>query len=447
MLALALIFRMTTVQAKGLVKDFNVNGVLSLNWRLIGPKEQGFENQIQHEVYLADMYFDFDGKISGKFPFLLEFQIPTALQGQVTLYRFSANVINKEKLKLEIGKILVPFGHYNELYRPDEFLTVTRPLLYASPDSLDLVIRLNSPRPPLSSGYTDIGTRISYYPNSKPWLPAELTAYVVNGLGENNNRLRTFQNTDKLLVKGIPITGTNIDFGHQNNNLADNNNNKAPGGRIAFAFGDLKIPFPISEGIELNGIRLGFSGMSGHYDLEEAIGGENYRIFGTDMEFQYKDFSFSAEYVYGENDFRLPIADNAGNVNFNKNTAFLPSKMEINKGYYLQVAFPIGKQLPKSKPLLGILAYNKIERVGPELIWSQNANPSDGLPIATFSSANHILKTSMNKYTAGMNCKMTKNFIIKAEYSYWIMKIPSASLFGSNVNDISQSSFSAIFSF
>ena len=102
----------------------------------------------------------------------------------------------------QFGKFLVPFGRYNELYRPDQFLTVTRPLLYASPDSLDLVVRLNSPRPPVSSGYTDIGARISYYPrNELALVPDELTFFVVNGFGETNNRQRTFPDTDNL---GIP---------------------------------------------------------------------------------------------------------------------------------------------------------------------------------------------------------------------------------------------------
>ena len=354
---------------------------------------------------------------------------------------------NKEIIQLELGKFLIPFGHYNELYRPDQFLTVTRPLLYASPDSLDLVSRLNSPHPPISAGYTDIGLKASYYPKSEPfWIPIEITAYMVNGLGETPNRIRTFQNSNNLLVSGVGIGGTDIDFGHLNNNLADNNNNKAPGGRIVFALGDLKIPTILDERkIELNGVRIGFSGMHGRYDLEEAIGGEDYRIFGTDLIFQHKNCSFSAEYVYSENDFRKAQADSAGTVDFTQWTGYLPSKTEINKGYYLQAVFPVWKNPPAGKKVLGILALNRLERIAPELIFSKNANPADGMPIAAFSSSLKNLKTSIDKYTAGLNWQIADNFIMKAEYSYWKIKVPP--VFGSAQSSIYQPALSWVFSF
>ncbi|MBI3046243.1 MAG: hypothetical protein HYY86_01705 [Candidatus Harrisonbacteria bacterium] len=446
-LTAVLIFKISAVWAKGLVRDLNVNGVMSLNWRMIGPEKQGFENTVQHEIYLADMYFGFDGKISGKFPFLLEFQIPTASQGRINLYRFSTELLYEEKYKLELGKFLIPFGHYNELYRPDQFLTVTRPLLYASPDSLDIVSRLNSPHPPMSAGYSDIGLKVGYYPQSGHfWIPTEIIAYLVNGLGETPNRIRIFQNSNNLLVPGVAIGGTDIDFGHLNNNLADNNNNKAPGGRIVFALGDLKIPTIFEEKkIELNGIRLGLSGMHGRYDLEEAIAGQDYQIFGTDLIFQYKNYSFSVEYVYSKNDFRKAQADSIKIVDFAQRTDYLPSKTEINKGYYLQAAFPIWKNPPVGKKVLGILAFNKLERIGPELVFSKNKNPADQLPITAFASSPQDLKTFMNKYTAGLNWQIADNFIMKAEYSYWKIKVPP--VFGSTQSSIYQPAFSWVFSF
>ena len=152
-------------------KDIDINGSLSLNWRNVGPKEPGFEAQIQNQVYLADLYFGMDGKINKEYPFVLEFQIPTASQGRLNLYRFSTILPYGDHFELEIGKFLIPFGHYNELYRADRFLSVTRPLLYASPDSLDLVLRLNGPRPPFSAGYTDTGARLNSYPHSR-YLPS-----------------------------------------------------------------------------------------------------------------------------------------------------------------------------------------------------------------------------------------------------------------------------------
>lgn len=447
LLAFILSGNINTAFAYEIVKDLNVNGSLSLNWRLVGPRKPGFEYQIQNEVYLADIFFGFSGKISKKLPFLLEFQIPTASRGQVNLYRFSTELVYKDNLNMELGKFLVPFGHYNELYRADSFLTVTRPLLYASPDSLDLAVRLNSPRPPISSGYTDIGAKASYYPKSRHlWIPAEITLYIVNGLGETSNRLRTFQNTNNLLVKGPPITGVNLDFGHQNNNLADNNNNKAPGGRIVFALGDLNIPMPFQEKrMGLRGIRFGISGMAGRYDLEEAIARQDYRVLGTDFVCQYRDFSFSGEYVHSKTDFRMAQADTAGAVDFAQNTALLPTKVETNKGYYLQTTFPVWRNPPRGKKILGILALNRLERIGPNLIFSKNPNPEDRMPIAAFSNPESSIKTSMNKYTGGLNFQITDNFMIKAEYSHWRIRVPK--VFDSTQTDIKQTALSWVFSF
>src|SRR4051812_33670076 len=160
-------------------------GSMSINWRNVGPRTPGFETQIQNEVYLADMYFGAEGPVLEGVPFHLEMNIPTALQGNVQLYQMFAEYDRVRRIRLQAGKFLVPFGRYNELYRPDQFLTVTRPLLFASPDSIDLVVRPNSPRPPVSAGYTDIGGRFSWYPvRVHPLIPDELTVYVVNGLGE-----------------------------------------------------------------------------------------------------------------------------------------------------------------------------------------------------------------------------------------------------------------------
>ncbi|MCI0635223.1 MAG: hypothetical protein L0206_15130, partial [Actinobacteria bacterium] len=232
----------------------HVGASLSLNWRNVGPRKPGFETQIQNEVYLADMYFGFDGPFVDGVPFGIEFHLPTSGQGRMQLNQLYFKYERTRDLSLQFGKFLVPFARYNELYRPDQYLTVTRPLLYASPDSLDLVVRANSPRPVVSSGYTDIGARASYYPSFKHALiPAEATFFVVNGLGESNNRQRTFPNIDFLGIPAVPGNGSTIDFGHQNNNLADNNNHKTAGGRVVFALDDLRLPWPIPEGRDLQG--------------------------------------------------------------------------------------------------------------------------------------------------------------------------------------------------
>lgn len=411
-----------------LLTDLDFNGSVSLNWRSIGPQRPGYEQQIQHQVSLADMYFGLTGSLNNKIPFLLEFQMPTASQGRPALYRLSLyQHWWDDRLKIELGKFLVPFGYYNDLYRPDQFLSMTRPLLYASPDSLDLVIRLNSPRPPLSSGYTDIGAKLDFYPQSSYiFIPTEITLYVVNGLGEVTNRLRTFPNTGNLHVEPPPISGVNIDFGHQNNNLADNNNNKTPGVRAIFSLGDLQIPLVLPEGEELKGIQLGFSGMKGRYDLEAALPiGQDYTIIGADLRFQYHNFSFTAEYIHSKTDFRLPKAYNSfGHVDLNQDTSNLLSKTEINKGYYLQTAFPIWTKPWFGKKVLGILAFNHLERRGPELVFSVNPQPTNQLPITAFSFSEKRINTSINKYTGGMNFKINKNLTLKTEYSYWDINVP-----------------------
>lgn len=186
----------------GMGIPLRMSGSLSLNWRNVGPRKPGFETQIQNQAFLADMYFAFRGPVLDIVPFVLEFQMPTGSQGQPSLYQFGFRYQGFERWDFTLGKFLVPFGRYNELYRPDMFLTVTRPLLYASPDSLDLVVRLNSPRPPFSSGYADIGARASYYPTGALfWMPSEMTFFIVNGLSEASNRSRTFPKPDNL---GIP---------------------------------------------------------------------------------------------------------------------------------------------------------------------------------------------------------------------------------------------------
>src|SRR5206468_3083674 len=101
----------------------------------------------------------------------------------------------------------------------------------------------------------------------------------------------------------------NIDFGHQNNNLADNNNYKTIGVRILFQLGDVRLPWPIPEGIlDVTGMNVGFSGMGGQYDLEGHL---NYQIYGADLTFDYLGFNFSTEYVYSDNQF-LAALDGSG---------------------------------------------------------------------------------------------------------------------------------------
>jgi hypothetical protein len=424
----------------------HVGGSLSLNWRNVGPRKPGFETQIQNEVYLADMYFGVDGAFIDGLPIQIELQIPTANQGAPRLNQLNFGYRRVDDWLFQFGKFLVPFARYNELYRPDQFLTITRPLLYASPDSLDLVVRLNSPRPPVSSGYTDIGARASYYPPSLHWwLPDEMTFFVVNGLGENNNRQRTFPNTDNLGIPGLPGNGAQIDFGHSNNNLADNNNAKSIGGRLVYSLGDVRFPWPIPEGAsDLKGMSVGVSGMGGQYELEAQL---KYEMYGLDVSFDYLGFNVSGEYLYGLNKFKDPLLTPAGAV---ASPTQQVADTEINQGYFVQVAAPLIRHPRVGDRLTGILQFNQMFRRGPIQDLLLNAT-IDGV---TYPSVNALrgdagrATTSMEKYTAALNYQLSEHFALKGEYSYWTMGHASTRQVNSfGLVDIYQGAFSMVVGF
>jgi hypothetical protein len=426
-------------------------GSMSVNWRNVGPRKPGFETQIQNEVYLADMYFGAEGPVLPEVPFHLELNVPTASSGDLRLFQMYAEYDKVRRIKFQFGKFLVPFGRYNELYRPDQFLTVTRPLLYASPDSIDLVVRPNSPRPPVSAGYTDVGARFSWYPvRVHPLLPDELTVFVVNGLGESTNRSRTFPNPQNLGIPGPPTSGVSPDFGHQNNNLADNNNAKSVGARVVFALGDLRLPFPIPErDADLDGVLLGFSGMGGDYDLEGAL---RYQMWDANWSFQYRGISFSGEAMYGVDQFLSPVVVATSSLS---NPA-LASPIAQNRrteelyGYFVQAAFPILRKPPLGKRLTGILVYNQMYRRGPYMDFILNYNDAGTvIPSLTGVRADApYVQRQIDKYTAAVNYELSEHFALKFDYSYWAMArstiVTQQSL---GTHDIYQGAFSLVMGF
>lgn len=424
------------------------NGSMSFNWRNVGPKKPGFETQIQNEVYLSDMYFGLAGPMLENLPFNMELHIPTGSQGRLQLNQLYFEYTRVPRVKFQVGKFLVPFGRYNELYTPDEFLTVTRPLLYASPDSLDLVVRVNSPRPPLSYGYTDVGVRTSYYPPSQhPLVPSELTLFGVNGLGETSNRQRTFPDPENLGIAGPPSNGVNVDFGHRNNNLADNNNYKSIGGRAVFGLGDVRLPWPLPEEAgDLQGMTAGLSGMGGQYDLEGRL---NYQMYGFDASFDYGGFNFSGEYMYSVNHLLAPLEASSTTLTSPLNHI---RSFEVIKGYFIQASFPIIRKPRWGKRVTGILVFNHMTRRGPLL--DLFLNYSDNATFTVFPSLNAIapwaptVNTKISKYTAAMNYQMTDHFFLKYEYSYWVMgksSIRSGTSLG--LVDIYQGALSVVASF
>jgi hypothetical protein len=426
-------------------------GSMSLTWRNVGPREPGFETQIQNEVYLADMYFGAEGPVLDQVPFHLEWNVPTSKQGDMRLHQMYMEYDRIRRIKLQFGKFIVPFGRYNELYRPDHFLTVTRPLLYASPDSIDLVVRPNSPRPPFSAGYTDVGARWSWYPvRVHPLVPDEITLYAVNGLGESTNRSRTFPNPNNLGIPGPPTNGVTLDFGHENNNLADNNNAKSFGGRVIFALGDLRLPFPLPErAADLSGVVLGFSGMGGQYDLEGAL---NYQMWDANWSLEYQGVSLSGEAEYATDQFLNPLV-------LSTSTAASPQlvspvtqarRSEELYGYFVQAAFPLLRHPPVGRRLTGAMVYSRMYRRGPLLDFLLNYN--DGT--TTFPSmtavrpdASYVLRR-MDKYTGALNYQLSPHAMLKFEYSYWVMgRATVLSATSKGAHDIYQSALSLVMGF
>ncbi|MFH2202399.1 MAG: hypothetical protein ABIJ96_04750 [Elusimicrobiota bacterium] len=433
-----------------LLSQWSIGGSLSFNWRGVGPREPGFETQIQHEAFLSDIYFDFHGPVLDDVPFRMEFNFPTSGRGVPNLYQMFFEYDRVRRWRFQLGKFLVPFGRYNELYRPDMFMTVTRPLLYASPDSLDLVVRINSPRPPFSSGYTDIGVRTSYYtPWRRWWLPDELTFYVVNGLSENNNRLRTFPSPENLGITPPPASGVAPDFDHDNNNLADNNNNKAIGGRIVYWRGSPVPPWPIPEGRhDLKAVLLGLSAMGGQYNLESQL---NYRMIGVDLGFEYQGAALMAEYMYSFTQLQNPLTAGPGSSTLlNENSANVPlnfhTSFEEMHGGFVQAVVPLWRRPLWGKRVSGIVVYNHLQRRGERLSLLQNKT-IDGTfyeSIAAHDTSQPRLKTYINKVTIALNYQLTDFFIGKLEHSYWFMG--RASTF-SPTTDIYQSALSIVMAF
>jgi len=324
------------------------------------------------------------------------------------------------------------------------FMTITRPLLYASPDSLDLVVRINSPRPPFSSGYTDIGARTSYYtPWRRWWLPDELTLYVVNGLGENSNRLRTFPSPENLGIPPPPANGVSPDFDHDNNNLADNNNNKVVGGRVVYWRGSPVPPWPIPEGRrDLKAVLLGVSAMGGQYNLESQL---NYRMIGVDAGFEYEGASVMAEYMYSFTQVQNPLANAPGSETLLDPLSFHTSFEEMH-GCFVQGVVPLLRRPRWGKRVSGIIVFNHLARRGERFSLLQNKT-IDGTfyeSIAAYDTSRPRIRTYINKLTIALNYQLTDHFIGKLEHSYWFMG--KASTF-SPTDDIYQSAMSIVMAF
>jgi hypothetical protein len=274
-------------------------------------------------------------------------------------------------------------------------------------------------------------------------MPTELTFYVVNGLGENNNRQRTFPNTDFLGIPNVPGNGSNVDFGHQDNNLADNNNYKSFGGRVVFELGDVRLPWPVPEGIlDVTAMNFGLAGMGGQYDLEGHL---NYQIYSADLTFDYLGFNFSANYVYSENQFLAPL-DGQGSIIPNQ---FVQDR-EVNQGYFIQTSFPLIRKPRWGKRVTGVFVWNQMFRTGPilDLFLNQNLGGTAFPSVQAEGGLAYRTTTRIDKYTAAVNYPLTEHFGLKSEYSYWTMSHASTRSFNSlGLVDIYQLAFAMVMGF
>jgi hypothetical protein len=369
-------------------------GALSLNYRNIGAKP--IEIEIEHQLFLADIFFRAEGPVMEDTPFLAEFSLDS--EGRPRLYRLAVKTLTVRRLELELGRFLVPFGRVNELYRPDLYPLVTQPLLYASP-GLDFVSRVSYPHPLFSAGYADTGARLSYRPpRNPPWFPRNLTVFVVNGLQESPIRGRRPLDTRTFRILDS-VSGTDVDWGHEARFLADNNDTKNPGARLGWDYGDMSYPSPFSRAAFVNGFSAGLSGMIGKYDIEDRL--SNW-VWNADLGLRRREYRLTAEYIAGQTQAKWPSEGTAG-----LNPPSLIKDRYITSGYSAQMEFPFPEFLLSEQTRVTFRG-ESLSRKGPPLNLLGETRPWAGHE-----------KTRVNKYSGGFHSRMNPYFSVKMEYAHW----------------------------
>ncbi len=399
--------------------DWDFGGEISTNYR--GIESTPAEVEIENQLYISDVYFSLSKHLKKQFPFEMEFT--TDLDGKPVLNQFNLHNFTAEGLQITFGKFLVPFGHYNEIYKPSDFLSITRPLPYASPKSLDYVSRINYAHPIMASGFSSLGV-LGTWLNPGPtrvYLPSRLDLYIINGLGENPLLGRGFPRAELL---GVPNQqgGVFVDYGHERSSLADNNDSKTIGARVRFALGDLRAPF-FAEGKELKGAQLGFSAMGGKYDLEDLL---DHYAFGAEFVFQLDRYHVTTEYLYSPQEYRVSQSTQTADLN----TSALPKHRESLRGFYISNAF----RLPHwfyGQESFAYLGYSLMTRLGDQFEF-------DEVKKITYQPLNNPgVKKTMEKYTIGVRSKIEENFHFKVEYSLWDLNNPDTRIAdGANIDQI-----------
>jgi len=376
------------------LNNWRWGGSLSFTYRNIGARP--IEIEIENQMALTDMYFRAEGPALQDTPFLLEFAL--AANGQPELYRLAVKNMTINRVELEVGRFLIPFGRSNELYRPDLYPLVTKSLLYASP-GLDFVSRVSYPHPLFSSGYADTGIRMMYKPHAEPvWFPRKLTLYVVNGLQESPIRGRRPPDPRTFLILDS-VSGSDVDWGHEVNFLADNNDTKNPGARIEWDYGDAAYPSHFSRAAFVNGVSAGLSGLIGKYDIEDRL--SNW-VWGADVGLRRGQYRLTGEFISGEVQAKWVTLGTSADA-----TPPLIKDRYSESGYSIQLEFPFS-ELSFSKQTRAIFRGESFTRHGPVL------NRLGEI----FPDVPHI-KTRVNKYSGGLNGQVNEYFMTKLEYGLW----------------------------
>jgi len=377
------------------ISNLRLGGSLSFTYRSIGAKP--IEIEIENQMALTDMFFRIEGPVLQDTPFLLEFALDAG--GQPELYRLAVKNMTIRRVELEFGRFLVPFGRTNELYRPDLYPLVTKPLLYASP-GLDFVSRVSYPHPLFSSGYSDTGIRMMYRPHAEPfWFPRKLTVYLVNGLQESSISGRRPPDPRTFLILDS-VSGTDVDWAHEVNFLSDNNDTKNPGARIEWDYGDISYPSPFSRAALVNGFSAGLSGLIGKYDIEDRL--SNW-IWGAVVGLRHGKYRLTGEFIYGEVQAKWVTLGTSADA-----TPPLVKDRYSESGYSVQLEFPFSELL-FAKQTRAIFRGESFSRRGPVL------NRMGEI----FPGIAHS-KTRINKYSGGLNSRVNEYFTIKLEYGLWI---------------------------
>lgn len=423
--------------------EWRVKGNFSFYQRLEGPKFAGDETKLQHNMYKY-LQLTFTGRPGG-IPVLAEFWIPPNT-GSATpeLRRLAMDLVGPGSSLLPsrhfiatLGLFHVPLGLQKDYSMGAENTLISGPLQWATHRNQDLILRLNSPRPLMGADYTDLGVKMILQDiNIASQLALkELAFAVITGPKEANIRTnRAFVGPLTLQVQGPGAEGVWLDTeGNAPHPFSDNNNNKTVVGRMNLGVGE-KVEF-------------GASALNGYYDLEAQL--RNTIFTGHLIVTPAPDWKFTGEAVASETGIKVPVMDAAGAVSLGTNAALL-ERMEKQRGYSLQIDFPVLRQLrlPASPwwaerslgKLLGAFAFNRLTSDAPEFTFSSNSNPNTSLPFRAMRADAGNIRTSITKFSGGLAWVVNPHFTIRYNRNHWILNVPS--VHGAPQSDIYDDIFS-----